>query len=161
MSKVYVTKGGYQKLIDELNKLVTVDNKQALEMLQEAREKGDITENAEYETAKEFHENLSTRIASLQEKIKNCEIIAPDANTNQVNMLSTVQIKNKSTKKVFSWTLVPENEIDIKSGKISFNSPIGSALLGKKLGDIVNVEVPAGKMELEILEIKSDYNFTS
>lgn len=161
MAKVFVTKGGYQKLIEDLNKLVTVDNKVALEMLQEARDKGDISENAEYETAKEFHENLSVRIATLQEKIKNCEIIAPDSNTDQVNMLSSVQVKNHANNKILTWTLVPENEIDIKSGRISFNSPIGSSLLGKKVGDVVTVQVPAGPMKLEVLEIKSDYCFAS
>ena len=157
MSKVYVTKNGYQKLIEELNYLVTVENKQALEMLQEARDKGDISENAEYETAKEFHENLTNKISNLQDKIKNCEIISPDANCDKVNMLSTVQIKNHKTKKLVNWTLVPENEIDIKNGRISFNSPIGSALLGKKRGEVVKVEVPAGSMELEIMDIVSDY----
>lgn len=159
MSKNYVTKGGYQKLIEDLNYLVTVENRQALEMLKEARDKGDISENAEYETAKEFHENLSNKIASLQNKIKNSEIIEPDFNTDKVNMLSTVEIINHTSNKNVKWTLVPENEIDIKNGKISFNSPIGSSLLGKERGDIVYVDVPVGKMKLEIINILCDYKF--
>ena len=159
MAKIYVTKGGYQKLVDDLNHLMTVENKQALEMLKEARDKGDISENAEYETAKEYHESLSNKIAALQEKIKNCEIIAPDPNCDKVNMLSSVKIKNYNTNKEVNWILVPENEIDIKNGKISFNSPIGAALLGKKKGEIVQVKVPSGEMKLEILEIGSDYKF--
>jgi len=159
MSKVYVTKQGYQKMLDEVNHLINVENKDALEMLKEAREKGDISENGEYEVAKQLLDGLSIKIASLQSKIKSCEIIASDGNCDQVNMLSTVNIKNLATNKNGSWTLVPENEIDIKNGRISFNSPIGSALLGKKKGDIVDVEVPAGKMKLEIISIEFDYKF--
>jgi transcription elongation factor GreA len=159
MSKVYVTKQGYQKMLDDVNHLINVENKEALEMLKEAREKGDISENAEYEAAKELLDNLSVKISNLQNKIKNCEIIASDGSCNQVNMLSTVQIKNHGTKKMVTWTLVPENEIDIKSGRISFNSPIGSALLGKKKGEIVEVQVPAGLMKLEVVSIEFDYKF--
>jgi transcription elongation factor GreA len=159
MTKIYVTKEGYQKLTDDLHHLVTVENKQALEMLKDARDKGDIAENGEYETAKEYHESLSSKISSLREKIKKCEIITPDTNTDKVSMLSSVQIKNHKTGQVINWTLVPENEIDIKSGKISFNSPIGLSLLGKKRGEIVNVKVPSGDMKLEIINIFFDYKF--
>jgi transcription elongation factor GreA len=159
MAKIFVTKGGYQKLSDELNHLMTVENKQALEMLKDARDKGDISENAEYETAKEYHENLSNKIATLQDKIKKCEIIYPDTKSDKVNMLSSVEIKNYKTNQVIRWTLVPENEIDIKNGKISFNSPIGAALLGKKKGEVVSVKVPSGDMKLEILDIICDYKF--
>lgn len=158
MAKTYVTKNGYQKLVDELNHLITVENKQALEMLKEARDKGsgDISENAEYESAKEHHENLTNKIAKLQAKIKTCEIIAPNTNTDKISMLSSVQVKNHQTNKIINWKLVPENEIDIKNGRISFNSPIGSALLNRKKGEIVEVKVPSGIMKLEILEILSD-----
>jgi transcription elongation factor GreA len=159
MAKIFVTKGGYQKLTDELHHLMTVENKQALEMLKEARDKGDISENAEYETAKEYHESLTNKISALQEKIKNCEIIGPTANTDKVSMLSSVQIKNHKTNQIINWTLVPENEIDIKNGKISFNSPIGAALLNKKKGEVVSVKVPSGEMKLEVLEIINDYKF--
>jgi len=159
MAKVYVTKQGYQKMLDEVNHLINVENKEALEMLRDAREKGDISENAEYEAAKELLDNLSAKIANLQNKVKNCEVIASDGNCDQVNMLSTVQIKNHGTKKMITWTLVPENEIDIKNGRISFNSPIGSALLGKKIGEVVEVQVPAGKMKLEVVNIEFDYKF--
>lgn len=159
MAKIYVTKEGYQKLTDDLHHLVTVENKQALEMLKDARDKGDIAENGEYETAKEYHESLNNKISSLREKIKRCELIIPDTNTDKVSMLSSVEIKNYKTNQVIRWTLVPENEIDIKSGKISFNSPIGSALLGKKKGEIVSVKVPSGDMKLEILDIICDYKF--
>jgi len=159
MAKIFVTRGGYQKLTEELNHLLTVENKQALEMLKEARDKGDISENAEYESAKEYHESLTNKIQLLQQKIQNCEIIGPDANTDKVSMLSSVQIKNHKTNQIIHWTLVPENEIDIKNGRISFNSPIGAALLNKKRGEIVTVTVPSGEMKLEILDILSDYKF--
>lgn len=159
MTKIFVTRGGYQKLTEELNHLLTVENKQALEMLKEARDKGDISENAEYESAKEYHESLTNKIQLLQQKIQNCEIIGPDANTDKVSMLSSVQIKNHKTNQIIHWTLVPENEIDIKNGRISFNSPIGAALLNKKRGEIVTVTVPSGEMKLEILDILSDYKF--
>ena len=159
MAKIFVTRGGYQKLTEELNHLLTVENKQALEMLKEARDKGDISENAEYETAKEYHERLTNKISALQQKIQNCEIIEPDVNTDKVSMLSSVQIKNHKSNQIINWTLVPENEIDIKNGRISFNSPIGAALLNKKRGEIVTVTVPSGEMKLEVLEILNDYKF--
>lgn len=159
MTKVYVTKGGYQKLTDELHRLMTIENKQALEMLKEARDKGDISENAEYETAKEYHEQLTNKISALQDKVKNCEIIYPDTKSDKVSMLSSVQVKNQKNNQINNWTLVPENEIDIKNGKISFNSPIGAALLGKKKGEVVSVKVPSGDMKLEILDIICDYKF--
>lgn len=157
MSKIYVTKQGLQRMTDELNHLITVESRNAVDMLSEARDKGDISENAEYESAKEYHDNLTSRISLLQEKIKLCEVISQNKDTSKVSMLSTVEIKNHSTNKKVVWTLVPENEIDIKSGKISFNSPIGSALLGKKLGETIQVNVPSGLMKLEILKISCDY----
>ena len=159
MAKIFVTRGGYQKLTEELNHLLTVENKQALEMLKEARDKGDISENAEYESAKEYHAALTNKIQVLQKKIQNCEIIGPDANTDKVSMLSSVQIKNHKSNQIINWTLVPENEIDIKNGIISFNSPIGAALLNKKRGEIVTVTVPSVEMKLEVLEILNDYKF--
>jgi len=155
--KIYVTRQGLQKMNEELIRLMTVESKNAVDMLSEARDKGDISENAEYESAKEYHDNLMSKISLLQEKIKLCEVITNNRDTSKVNMLSTVHIKNHNINKKIVWTLVPENEIDIKSGKISFNSPIGAALLGKKKGDIVEVNVPSGLMKLEILNISSEY----
>lgn len=155
--KIYVTRQGLQKMNEELIRLMTVESKNAIDMLSEARDKGDISENAEYESAKEYHDNLMSKISLLQEKIKLCEVITNNRDTSKVNMLSTVHIKNHNINKKIVWTLVPENEIDIKSGKISFNSPIGAALLGKKKGDIVEVNVPSGLMKLEILNISSEY----
>ena len=156
MNKVFVTKQGFQKMNDELHHLVTVESKNAILMLSEARDKGDISENAEYESAKEYHENLSSRIVQLQSKIKMCEIISPSKDNGKVNMLSTVEVRNININKIITWTLVPENEIDIKAGKISFNSPIGSSLLGRRIGDVVEVNVPSGLMKLEILNILTE-----
>lgn len=155
MKSNYITRSGYDKLVEELTYLTTVEQRQASEMLQEARDKGDLSENAEYSAAKEFQENLSNKISKLQEKIRSSEIITSDMLPQGcVNMLSTVEIKNHRLDAVQTWTLVSENEVDTKFGKISFNSPIGSALIGKKIGDMVDVDVPSGKMKLEILNIK-------
>lgn len=154
--KNYITKTGYKKLVDELNYLSNVDYKNAIEMLQEAKDHGDLSENSEYEAAKEYHSNLLTKISSIKEKLRTYEIITSDHLSDDcVNMMSEVTIKNfMMNNKEQIWKLVSENEVDTKNGKISFNSPIGSSLLGKKIGDIVEVKVPSGIMKLEILDIK-------
>lgn len=153
--KNYTTKSGLQMMHDELHHLSTVEYKTAIEMLQEARDKGDLSENAEYEAAKEFHSNLLNKIEQLKKKIRSSEVIdANKLNQDQVNMLSTVEVKNHNSNTNQTWRLVSENEIDLKSGKISFNSPIGSALIGHKIGEIVQVKVPSGLIKLEILDIK-------
>jgi len=153
MKKNYVTKSGYQKMIFELDHMIGPGMQEAINMIAEARDKGDLSENAEYEAAKAYHESHSKKILNLRQKLDISEIIAPIRNNGRVNMLSTIKIKNQNGQ-VLSWTLVPENEIDIKGGRISFNSPIGAALLGRKLGETVEVEVPVGKIKLEILEIE-------
>jgi len=153
--KNYTTRNGYQKMIDELHNLTTVEYKNAIEMLQEARDKGDLSENAEYEAAKDYHAKLMNKITALKEKIRQSEIInQAHLSTDAVNMLSTVEIRNHKLNKTQIWKLVSENEIDTQNGKISFNSPIGSALIGHKVGEIVEVSVPSGTMKLEILSIK-------
>lgn len=153
--KNYITKTGYQKLIDEFHQLSVVDYKNAIEMLQEAKDHGDLSENSEYEAAKEYHSNLLTKISLIKEKLRTYEIITSDHLSDDcVNMMSEVTIKNFMVNKEQVWKLVSENEVDTKNGKISFNSPIGSSLLGKKIGDVVEVKVPSGVMKLEILDIK-------
>jgi transcription elongation factor GreA len=152
MNKNYVTKSGYKMMLDELNYMLGPGIQEAITMIADARDKGDLSENAEYEAAKNYHEAYSKKIGNLKEKIDNSQIITPIKNNGRINMLSTVRIKNQNGQ-ILNWTLVPENEIDIKEGKISFNSPVGSALLGKSLGETVDIEVPSGKMQLEILEI--------
>lgn len=151
MKKVYLTKKGKEKLEEDLNRLVSIEQRELIQALSEAREKGDISENAEYESAKSDLETLSIKISEIQSKLAYCEIISPQK-SDKISMLSSVSIRNKNGS-VVNWTLVPENEVNIKEGKISFNSPIGSSLLGKKIGEFVKVQVPAGEMEFEILEI--------
>lgn len=152
--KNYTTKNGYQMMVDELNHLSTVEYKAAIDMLQEARDKGDLSENAEYDAAKEYHANVMNKIGQLKEKIRVSEILTTThLPSDRVNMLSTVEIKNHKMNVVQIFKLVSENEIDLKQGKISFNSPIGSALVGKKVGDLIDVTVPSGIMKLEILKI--------
>lgn len=151
--KTYVTKTGYDKLVEELRYLTTVEQPRAAEMLAEARDKGDLSENAEYDAAKEFQENLAKKIKKVSDSIKNAEIIYHDPLSDKVGMVSTVKILNHTIGREQTWSLVSENEVDTKSGKISFNSPIGSALIGNKVGDVVEVKVPSGSMRLEILEI--------
>jgi len=153
--KNYTTKSGMQMMQDELRHLSTIEYKNAIEMLQEARDKGDLSENAEYEAAKEYHANLLNKISLLKEKIRTSEVIhSAQLATNEVNMLSTVEIKNHKLNINQTWKLVSESEIDTKNGKISFNSPIGMALIGHKVGEVVEVNVPSGVMKLEILSIK-------
>ena len=123
--KNYTTKSGLQMMQDELHHLSTVEYKNAIEMLQEARDKGDLSENAEYEAAKEFHANLLNKISTLKGKIRVSEVIDSSRFDNEhVNMLSTVEIKNYKSNMTQTWKLVSESEIDTKNGKISFNSPI-------------------------------------
>jgi transcription elongation factor GreA len=153
--KKYTTKSGYQIMVDELNHLSTTEYKNAIEMLQEARDKGDLSENAEYEAAKEYHVNLMNKISVLKEKLRTYEIVdSSKFSSDAVNMLSTVEIKNHKLNTNQTWKLVSESEIDTKNGKISFNSPIGMALIGHKIGEIVEVNVPSGVMKLEILNIR-------
>lgn len=152
MEKVYLTKEGKEKLESELNRMIRVDQVELIESLKEAREKGDISENAEYESAKSDLETLSRRISEMQDRLNRSEIITY-SKSDKVSMLSKISIKNKKTNTIINWTLVPENEVNVREGKISFNSPIGSALLGKKVGELVDVQVPAGNMQFEILEI--------
>ena len=151
MNKNYVTKKGHQQMLSTLNHMIDVELREAIEMIKDAKDKGDVSENAEYESAKAYHENLSIKISNLEMKVRNSEIIVPIKN-GKVNMLSNIQIKNQNDQ-ILDWTLVPENEIDIKNGKISFNSPVGVALLGRNLGEKVDIKIPAGQIQLEILRI--------
>ena len=151
--KNYITQAGYDKLVEELKFLTTHEQRVASEMLSEAREKGDVSENAEYAAAKEFQENLAKKISKISESIRTSEIIHSDNNKDKVGMVSTIKIMNYKLGIEQIWTLVSENEVDAKNGKISFNSPIGSALIGKKRGDLIDVSIPSGVMKLEILDI--------
>jgi transcription elongation factor GreA len=155
MEKVaYYTSEGLQRIQEELTKLKTEERSYVAAQLSDAREKGDLSENAEYDAAKEAQELLERRIAKLESLVANARVLAKeDVNTSMVFILSRVQVKNKKNGKEVTYRLVSEEEADLKSGKISIDSPLGKGLLGKKVGDTAIVEAPAGKLEFEILAI--------
>jgi transcription elongation factor GreA len=155
MEKIsYYTEEGLQRLKDELIQLKTEGRAKVAEQLSEARDKGDLSENAEYDAAKEAQEILERRIAKLEELMINARVINKEnINTSAVSILSKVKIKNKKLGKESVYIMVSEEEADLKEGKISIESPIGRGLLGKKVGETAIVEAPAGKLEFEILDI--------
>jgi len=150
----YVTEEGLQKLKSELEQLTSVERPSIARQLAEARDKGDLSENAEYDAAKEAQARLEYRIAKLEDAIASCRIIDESRiETNKVQILNRVKIKNLKTKAIMEYLLVSETEANIKEGKISVSTPIAKGLIGKKLGDVVEINVPSGKMEFEIMEI--------
>ena len=150
----YYTEEGLQKLKNELNHLRTVERKAATQAIVDARDKGDLSENAEYDAAREAQALLELRIAKLEDVIANARIVdETKLDLSKVSILTTVKIKNLGNGSAMKYTLVAENEADLKLGKISVDSPIGKALLGKKVGEKVDVQAPAGKITFEIAEI--------
>lgn len=150
----YYTEEGLQKLKDELYHLRTVERKAATQAIAEARDKGDLSENAEYDAAREAQGLLEMKIAKLEEVIANARIVDNSKlDLSKASILTTVSIKNLSNGASMKYTLVAQNEADLKSGKISVDSPIGKALLGKKVGDKVDVQVPAGTVTFELTSI--------
>jgi transcription elongation factor GreA len=150
----YYTEEGLQALKNELNQLTTVERQRISSQIAEARDKGDLSENAEYEAAKEQQGLLELKIAKTQEVIFNARIFDESkTDTSKVLLFSVVKVKNRKNNAVLSYTIVPETEVDIKTLKISVTSPIAKGLLGKKVGNVVEITVPAGNMEFEILEI--------
>ena len=151
----YYTINGLKKLKDELNHLKDVERPLASNAIAEARDKGDLSENAEYDAAKEAQGMLEMKISKLEEVVANARIIdESQLDTSKVLVLSKVQIKNLSNSMMMDYTLVAESEADLKSRKISVNSPIGKGLLGKKVGQIAKINVPNGTLEFEIVSIK-------
>ena len=155
MKKVsYYTAEGLKKLRDELNQLKDVERPRASQAIAEARDKGDRSENAEYDAAKEAQGLLEMKIAKLEELVANARIIdESQLDVSKVLVLSTVKLKNLANKMEITYTLVAESEADLKAGKISVSSPIGKGLLGKSVGEIAEIKVPNGTLKLEILEI--------
>jgi transcription elongation factor GreA len=150
----YLTKEGYKRLQDKLHEMKTRERTEIAAAIAEAREKGDLSENAEYEAAKEKQGLLEMEISKLENLLSNSRIIDDDnTDTSKVFILSTVKLKNLKDNKVFTYTLVSAQEASLKDGKISVDSPIGKGLLGKKVGDKVAIQAPVGTMEFEILEI--------
>ncbi|MCS7086574.1 MAG: transcription elongation factor GreA [Bacteroidia bacterium] len=154
MELSYFTKEGFEKLKAELHDMKTRQRAEVAAAISEAREKGDLSENAEYDAAKEAQSHLEMRISQLEALINNARVI-DDSNidTSKVYVLSTVKVKNRKTGMDARYTLVSPKEANLKEGKISVESPIGKNLLGKSVGDVIKVNVPAGVMELEVLEI--------
>ena len=150
----YYTEEGLQKLKDELNQLRDVERPSISRQIAEARDKGDLSENAEYDAAKEAQGLLEMKIAKLEEVVANARVLDTDQlDVSRVMVLSTVRLKNPANGMEFQYTLVSESEADLKAGKISVGSPIGKGLLGKEVGDLAEIQVPNGIMKLEVLEI--------
>ena len=155
MSQInYYTVEGLKKLKDELHEMKTVQRPSISNQIGEARDKGDLSENAEYDAAKEAQGLLELKISKMQEILANVRIIDESKlDSSKILILSKVKIKNTANNAIMSYTLVAENEADMKTGKISVSSPIAKALLGKKVGDVVEAIVPNGKVNLEVMEI--------
>lgn len=150
----YYTREGLEKLKEELQYLKTTGRSNISKAIAEARDKGDLSENAEYDAAKEAQGLHEAKIAQLQEVVANARLLDESKlDTSKVLALSKVKIKNVRNGATMSYQLVSESEADLKAGKISVNSPIAKGLLGKKVGEKTEIMVPAGKMEFEILEI--------
>lgn len=155
MAKVnYYTKEGLEKLKEELQHLKTKGRSDISQQIAEARDKGDLSENAEYDAAKDAQGLLEMKISQLEGVVGNARVLDESTlDTSQVSILSSVRIKNKKNGGEVKYQLVSEEEADLKAGKISIQSPIGKGLVGKKVGEIAKIKVPAGEMEFEIVEI--------
>ncbi|MBA6151627.1 transcription elongation factor GreA [Gelidibacter maritimus] len=155
MSKVsYYTAEGLKKLREELSYLKDVERPNASRAIGEARDKGDLSENAEYDAAKEAQGMLEMKISKLEETLANARLIdESQLDSSKVLVLSTVKIKNQTNGMEMTYTLVADGEADLASGKISVNSPIGRGLLGKRVGEVADIEVPNGILKFDILEI--------
>ncbi len=155
MSKYsYMTQEGHDKLKAELDQLKSEERQKAARQIAEAREKGDLSENAEYDAAKEAQGLLELKISQMEAVMSTVRVIKEeDLDTSKVVILSTVKIKQVKSGKKFEYTLVSETEANLRAKKISVTSPIGKGLLGKEIGDVAEVETPGGKMQFEILDI--------
>ncbi|MBA3706729.1 MAG: transcription elongation factor GreA [Bacteroidetes bacterium] len=155
MSQVsYFTEEGLQKLKDELHHLKAHERSSISKQIAEARDKGDLSENAEYDAAKEAQGLLELRISKLEEVLSNARLIDESTlDTTKALIHSIVKIKNVANGATMTYTLVAENEADLKAGKISVDSPIGKGLLGKKVGQVADIKVPSGNMKFEIVSL--------
>jgi len=150
----YMTEEGLANLKKELDHLIFVERPAISLQIAEARDKGDLSENAEYAAAKEAQGMLEMKIARLETMVANARIIDESKiNTSQVQILNKVKIKNMKNNQLVEYTIVSESESDLKSGKIAVTTPIAKGLLGKKVGDIVDIQVPSGLMSFEIMAI--------
>jgi transcription elongation factor GreA len=151
---VYLTEEGLDELKEELRRLKTKERSEVADEIAEARAKGDLSENAEYDAAKEKQGHLEARIAKLEDMVTRARVVdESQVDTSKAYILSTVKVKNLDSDSEHTYTLVSEREADISQGKISVDSPIGKGLLGQSEGDVVEIDVPAGSVELKILKI--------
>jgi transcription elongation factor GreA len=155
MAKIsYVTEEGLQKLKDELDNLMNVERPSISKLIADARDKGDLSENAEYDAAKEAQGLLEMKISKLKDVIASSRIIDESRiDTTKVQILNRVKIKNKNSDATMEYTIVSESEANLKDGKISVDTPIAKGLLGKKVGDVVDINVPSGVIPFEIISI--------
>ncbi len=154
MAVTYMTEEGLKKLKEELQQLETVERPRIIAAIAEAREKGDLSENAEYDAAKEAQGVLETKIAQLKARLMEARVLdASDIRTDEVQILTKVRVRMKNNGVEKTFQLVTEGEANIAEGKISVTTPIAKGLMGKKVGEVAQVQVPAGVMEFEILEI--------
>jgi transcription elongation factor GreA len=154
MAITYMTEDGLRKLKEELVQMESVQRPEISRQIAEARDKGDLSENAEYDAAKEAQGLLEGKIAQLKGLIASARIIDESAiSTDEIQIMNKVTIKNLKTKKDMTYMLVSESEADLKSGKIAVNTPIAQGLLGKKVGDKVDIQVPSGTLSFEVLDI--------
>ncbi len=153
----YMTQKGYDELVAKLQHMESIDRPAASAAIAEARDKGDLSENAEYDAAKEWQSKLETEIAMLKKTIIEAKIIdTTHLDTSTVQILSTVELRNVKNKMTMKYTIVSATEADLKSGKISVETPIAKGLLGKKVGDIAEIKVPQGTIQLEVVSISFD-----
>ena len=154
MNIIYLSQQGYDDLKSELNQLKSVERPKVISQISEARDKGDLSENAEYDAAKEAQGLLEARIVKLEADVSNARILdASETDTSTVHLLTKVTIKNTVNDMEMTYAIVSESEADLAAKKISASSPIGKGLLGKKVGDIADIKVPNGIMHFEIIEI--------
>jgi transcription elongation factor GreA len=150
----YYTEEGLKKLKDELQALKSKGRSEMAKQIAEARDKGDLSENAEYDAAKDAQGHLELKISKLEDLVANARVIDESTiDTSKVSILTKVKLQNISNKQTVTYMLVAEEEADLKSGKISVKSPIGKGLLGKKVGDTADIKVPAGVVKFEVLDI--------
>ncbi len=151
---IYLSKEGMEKLKNELNYLKSIERPKIINQIAEARDKGDLSENAEYDAAKEAQGLLEARISRLENELSKSRVLdEKNIDLSTVKLLTTVSIENIQSKQKMSYTLVSESEADLKNKKISISSPIGRGLIGKKIGEIVDISVPSGVVKFKILDI--------
>lgn len=154
MAYVYMTEDGYKKLIEQIKQLESVERPRISAQIAEARDKGDLSENAEYDAAKEAQGMLEMKIAQLKDTLANAKVIdETKISADSIQILSKVKVKNQKNGMVMDYSLVSESEANLKEGKIAISTPIAKALLGHKVGDVVEIKIPAGILHLEVMEI--------